>query len=72
MLYRINSIHACGILEINFTVKQLSVSVLCCNVIDACTTSNDVSVKSKFVLNVMLEPKVDSYAVAIPPPRDRD
>ena len=46
--------------------------VLCCKVIDACTTSNDVWVKSKFVLNVMLEPKVDLYTVAIPPPRDRD
>ena len=41
-------------------------------VIDACTTSNDVRVKSKFVLNVMLEPKVDLYTVAIPKPRDRD
>ena len=47
-------------------------SVLCCNVIDACTTSNDVCVKSKCVFNVMLEPKVDLYTVAIPPPRDRD
>ena len=40
--------------------------------IGTCTTSNDVLVKSKFVLNVMLEPKVDLYAVAIPLPRDRD
>ena len=40
--------------------------------IDACTTSDDVLVKSKFVLNVMLEPKVDLHAVEIPPPRDRD
>ena len=47
-------------------------SVFCCRVIDACTTSNDVLVKSKFILNVMLEPKVDLYTVAIPPPRDRD
>ena len=46
--------------------------MLCCRIIDACTTSNDVRVKSKFALNVMLEPKVDLYAVAIPPPRDRD
>ena len=52
--------------------KRKKCSVLCCKVIDACTTSNDVWVKSKFVLNVMLEPKVDLYAVAIPPPRDRD
>ena len=27
---------------------------------------------AKFVLNVMLEPKVDLYPVAIAPPRDRD
>ena len=46
--------------------------VLCCKVIDASTTSNDLRVKSRFVLNVMLEPKVDLYTVAIPPPRDRD
>ena len=46
--------------------------MLCCKVIDACSTSNDVCVKSKFVLNVMLEPKVDLHAVAIQPPRDRD
>ena len=52
--------------------KQKKCSVLCCNVIDACTTSNDVCVRSKFVLTVMLEPKVDLYTVAIPPPRDRD
>ena len=47
-------------------------SVLCYKVIDACTTSSDMSVKSKFVLNVMLEPKVDLLTVAIPPLRDRD
>ena len=35
--------------------------MLCCKVIDACTTLNDVRVKSKFVLNVMLEPKVDLH-----------
>ena len=46
--------------------------MLCCRVIDACTTSNDVRVKSKFVLNVMLKPNVDLDTVAIPPPRDRD
>ena len=46
--------------------------MLCCKVIDACSTSNDVQVKSKFVLNVMLEPKVDLYAVAIQLPLDRD
>ena len=40
--------------------------VLWCRVIDACTTSNDVSVKSKFVLNEMLKLKVDLYTVAIP------
>ena len=27
---------------------------------------------SKIVLNVMLEPKVDLYTVAIPPPQDCD
>ena len=52
--------------------RQKKWSVLCCKVIDACTTLNDVWVKSKFVLNVMLEPKVDLYTVAIPPLRDRD
>ena len=52
--------------------RQNKCSVLCCKVIDACTISNDVRVKSKFVLNMMLEPKVDLYTVAIPPPRDRD
>ena len=46
--------------------------VLCCRAIDACTTSNDVCVRSNFVLNVMLESKIDLYIVAIPPPRDRD
>ena len=46
-------------------------SVLCCKVIDACTTLNDVS-KINYVLNVMLEPKIDLYTVAIPLPRDRD
>ena len=52
--------------------RQIKFSVLCCKVIDACTTSNDVWVKSKFVLNVMLEPNVDLHTVAIPPPRDLD
>ena len=28
--------------------------------------------KINFFLNVMLEPKIDLYIVAIPPPRDRD
>ena len=37
--------------------KQKKCSVFCCRVIDACTTSNDVRVKSRFVF---------------PPPRDRD
>ena len=37
-------------------VQSEKCSVLCCQVIDACTTSNDVQVKSKFVFNVMLEP----------------
>ena len=46
--------------------------MLCCKVIDACTTSNDMWVKSKFVLYVMLENKVDLHTVVIPPPRDRD
>ena len=46
--------------------------MLCCKVIDTCTTSNDVGVKSKFVLNGMLEPKIERYVVAIPTPRDRD
>ena len=54
------------------SVQTEKFSVLCSKVIDACTTSNDVRVKSKFVLNVMLEPKVHLYTVAIPPPRDRD
>ena len=45
--------------------------MLCCNVIDTCTASNDMCVKSKFVLNVMLESKIDLYVVAIPLPRDR-
>ena len=45
--------------------------MLCCRVIDACTTSNDMSVKSKCVLNVMLEPKFDLYAVAIFPSSDQ-
>ena len=52
--------------------KQKKCSVLCCGVIDACTTSNDVLVKSKYVLNAMLGPKVDLYTVAIPPLRERD
>ena len=52
--------------------RQKKCSVLCCKVIDACTTSNDAWVKSKFVLNVMLESKVHLYSVAIPPSRDRD
>ena len=47
-------------------------SVLCCKVIDACTNTNDVCVKSKFVLNVMLEPNVELHTMAISPPRDRD
>ena len=46
--------------------------VLCCKVIDACTTLNDVLIKSKFALNVMLEPKIDLCTVAIPPPRDQE
>ena len=45
---------------------------MCRSVIIACTTSNDMWVKSKSVLNVMLEPKVDLHTVAIPSPRDRD
>ena len=45
--------------------------VLCWKVIDACTTSNDVWVKSRLVLNVMLEPKIHLYIVAISPPWDR-
>ena len=52
--------------------RQKKCSVLCCKVIDACTNSNEVCAKSKFVLNVMLEPKVDLHTVAIPPPRDRE
>ena len=43
--------------------RQKKCSVLCCKVIDACTTSNDVWVKSKCVLNAMLEPKIDLYIV---------
>ena len=50
--------------------KQKKCSVLCCRVIDACTTLNNVGVKSKFVLNVMLEPKIDMCIVTIPPPQD--
>ena len=46
--------------------------MLCCKVIDASTTSNDVRVKSKFVLNVMLLTNVDLYTEAIPQPRDRE
>ena len=46
--------------------------MLCCRVFDACTILNDVRAKSNFVLNVMLEPKIDFYIVAIPPPLDRD
>ena len=41
-------------------------SVLCC------TTSKDVCLKSKLVLNVMLELKIDLCTAAIPPPCDRD
>ena len=52
--------------------KQKKCSVLCCRVIDACTTSNDVRVKSRVVLNVMLVPNIDLYIVAIPPPQNRD
>ena len=52
--------------------KQKKCSVLCCRVIDTCTTSNEVGVMSMSVLNVMLEPKIDLYIVAIPPPRDRE
>ena len=46
--------------------------MLCCKVIDACTISNDVRVKSNNVLNVILEPKMDLYIIVIPPPRDHD
>ena len=46
--------------------------MLCCKIIDACTTSNDVCVRSKFALNVILEPKIDLFIVAIPPSRDSD
>ena len=42
--------------------------MLCCKLINAWTTLNDVWVKSKFVLNV----RSDLYIVAIPPLRDRD
>ena len=52
--------------------KQKKCGELCCIIIDACTTSNDVRVKSRFVFIVMLEPKIDLYIVAIQPPRDRD
>ena len=52
--------------------KQKKYIVLCCRVFDAFTTSNDVLIISKFVLNVMLEPKIDLYIAAIPPPGDRD
>ena len=52
--------------------KLKKCSVLCCNVFDACTISNDASAKSKFVLNVMSEPIIDLFVVAIPPPRNRD
>ena len=47
-------------------------NVACCAVFDACPTSNDVSVRSKFVLNVLLGPKIYLHIVAIPAPRDRD
>ena len=40
------------------SVQTEKCSGLCCKVIDSCFTSNDVRVKSKFALNVMLEPKV--------------
>ena len=53
-------------------VQTKKCCVMCGNVIDACTTSNDVWVKSKFVQNVMLESKIDLHIVAIPPPQDRD
>ena len=47
-------------------------AVLCWRVIDAWTTLNEAWVKSKFALNAMLEPNVDLYIVAIPPPWDHD
>ena len=52
-------------------VQTEKYSALCCRAIDACTTSNDVWVISKFVLSVMLRPKIDLYIVEIPPPIDR-
>ena len=55
-----------------WAVQTEKCSVLCCKVIDACTTSYDVWVKSKSVLNMMLEPKIHVYVIAIPPPRDRN
>ena len=45
--------------------KQKKCCVLCCRVIDACSTLNDVPVESRFVLNVMLEPNIDLFIVAI-------
>ena len=45
--------------------------MLCCRLIDASTTSNDVRVKSKFALNAVFEPKVDLHISAIRPTRDR-
>ena len=48
--------------------KQKTCSVSCCKVIDACTTSNDVDIKPKFVLNVMLEPNLHLNIISIPPP----
>ena len=46
--------------------------MLCRRVIDACTTSNGVCVRSRFVFYVMLEPKIDLYIVTIPPSQDHD
>ena len=47
--------------------------MLCFLVIDAWSTSNEVLVRSMFLLNVMsAAPKVDLYIVVIPSPRDGD
>ena len=53
--------------------EQAEKNIVCCTLkYDACTTSNDVRAKSKFVLYVILEHKMDLNIVAIPLPRDRD
>ena len=63
------SIVSKGVLSVWYKQKN---SVLLCGVTDVWTTLNEVCVKSKLDLNVMLESKLELHIAAISPPGNCD